>query len=78
MDFLKLSPFIQFHFEHLTGQFLKFMFYLTLSQADYSLNLCKVGKIFSQNSQNTGHVQTSQLIIYKKQTKYDNLITTVS
>ena len=33
---------------------------------------CKLSKLFSQNLQNIGYIQTSQLIIYKKQIKYDN------
>ena len=39
--------------------------FLTLSLADNFFNPCKVGKLFSENLQNRGYVQTSQLIIYK-------------
>ena len=38
------------------------------------LNLCRVGKLLLENLENSGYVQTSQLIIYKKQTKYNKLI----
>ena len=40
---------------------------LTLLQTESFFNPCKVGKLFSENLQNRWYVQTSQLMIHKKQ-----------
>ena len=39
---------------------------LTLLLVDNYFNTCRVNKLFSENLQNRGYVQLSQIIIYKK------------
>ena len=69
-------------FGHLTSNYLiiydgetnKFSPVINPYTGRYLFNSCRMGKLFSENLQNRGYVQTSQLIIYKKHEKPDNLI----